>query len=63
MTSILDRLAHLETRVAAIERRAEAVDFHRIEQILNRTENRIMVLADDVTALKASVAAMLRNPG
>ena len=49
MTSELNRLTHLETRVSALERRAEAADLHRIIQALER----IMAELDD---LKAAVA-------
>ncbi len=49
MTSELNRLASLETRVAALERRAEAADLHRIIQALEH----IMAELDD---LKAAVA-------
>lgn len=53
MTSELVRIGHLETRVTALERRAEAADFHRVEVTLNRMEMRIMAELDD---LKAAVA-------
>jgi hypothetical protein len=49
VTSVLDRLAHLEARVTALDRRAEAADFHRVIQGLER----IMAELDD---LKAAVA-------
>lgn len=49
MVSELNRIAYLETRVSALERRAETADFHHI---LRALEN-IMAALDD---LKAAVA-------
>ncbi len=63
MTSVLDRLAHLEARVTALDRRADVIDFHNVQQQLEKLMADAASILAKITAnndmVKAQTAALV----